>query len=89
MQRAKQLHHIVPKIGDVVLVGSDNQKRQQRPIAQILELITRRSGVIRITRVKISHELLTRPLQCLLALEMSTHEETILINKSSNDGSDD
>ena len=59
MQRAKQLHHIVPKVGDVVLVGTCSRKRQQWPIAKIVELITSCDGLIRVARVKTSHTFLT------------------------------
>ena len=36
----------MPKIGDVLLVGSDDRKRLQWPVARIVELIPGRDGVL-------------------------------------------
>ena len=62
---------------------------QQWPIAKIVELITSRDGVMRVSRIKTSQGFLTRPLQRLFAFAMSTHEGTMLMNKRLNNGGDD
>lgn len=67
------------KVGDVVLVGSDNQKRLQWPMAKIVELFPGKDNEIRVARVKTQGGFLVRPLQRLYPLEMSSQEAFPLV----------
>ena len=52
VQRAKEKHHNKPQVGDVVLVGADDQRRLHWPMAVISELIPGRDGAVRVARVR-------------------------------------
>ncbi|XP_021966107.1 uncharacterized protein LOC110861310 [Folsomia candida] len=58
------------KIGDVVLVGSDGVKRQDWPMAKVVDLIPGRDGYSRTARVKTSYGELLRPVQRLYPMEI-------------------
>jgi len=75
VQRAKEVNNQQPKVGDVVLVGSEDKRRLQWPLARIVELIPGRDGVVRTTRVKALHGILLRPIQRLFPLEVSSAAE--------------
>ena len=62
-------------IGDVVLVGSDNKKRQDWPIARISELIKGSDGNVRLARIKTPTGDFMRPLQRLYPLEVGTKDQ--------------
>ncbi len=79
VQRAKEKNHRQPKVGDVVLVGADDQRRLQWPMAKIIELFPGRDGVIRTAKVKTQRGILLRPLQRLYPLEVSTSEDVQII----------
>jgi len=74
VQRAKEKRSKQIKVGDVVLVGADDKKRLQWPLAKVVELIPGRDAVIRVARVKTQHGVLVRPLQRLYPLEVSSAE---------------
>jgi len=57
--------------GDVVLVGSDNRKRWEWPMAKVLELIPGKDGHVRVVKLKTSGGILTRPVQRIFPLEVS------------------
>ncbi|KAJ8980430.1 hypothetical protein NQ317_018822 [Molorchus minor] len=42
------------KLGDIVLVGSDNSKRISWPIGRIIEIFTRKDNVARVAKLKLS-----------------------------------
>jgi len=84
VQRAKECHVKLPKIGDVVLVGSDDRKRLQWPLARIVELIPGRDGVVRRARVKTQNGILLRPVQRLFPLEVSAEEELNVVKGHSD-----
>lgn len=58
--------------GDIVLVGCDNRKRLDWPMGRIVELIYGRDGVRRVAKVKTTTGILTRPVQRLFPLEISS-----------------
>ena len=82
VQRAKESKHRHPKVGDVVLVGTDDKRRLLWPLAKIIELIPGRDGALRLAKVKTQHGVLLRPLQRLYPLEMSEADEAHRITYS-------
>ena len=60
------------KIGDIVLIGSDNQKRINWPIARVQELLPGRDGKVRVVKVKTHNGTLLRPVQRLYPLEVQS-----------------
>lgn len=87
VQRAKECRTKTPKIGDVVLVGSDDRRRLQWPLARIVELIPGRDGVVRTAKVKTQNGILLRPVQRLFPLEVSTEEELDTVSHGEPDES--
>jgi len=63
------------QIGEVVLVGDDNKKRWQWPLAKIIELFPGKDGNVRVAKVKTAAGKLVRPLQRLFPLEVSSAAE--------------
>uniref|UniRef100_A0A5S6QMY1 DUF5641 domain-containing protein n=1 Tax=Trichuris muris TaxID=70415 RepID=A0A5S6QMY1_TRIMR len=61
-------------IGDVVLVGSDNQKRLFWPLARVERLLPGKDGKPRVAVVRTATTQLMRPLQRLYPLEVSGQE---------------
>lgn len=60
----------VVKVGDIVLVGSDNTKRIGWPMGKILEVCEGKDGVKRVAKVKTKSGEVTRPFQRLYPLEL-------------------
>jgi len=60
------------RVGDVILVGDDNMKRQDWPIARIEELGVGADGHCRLARVKSFKGVFMRPLQKLFRLEVGS-----------------
>lgn len=58
-------------VGDIVLIGSDNKKRVDWPLARIIEIIKGRDGVSRVAKVKTQNGEIIRPFQRLYRLETS------------------
>ena len=71
LQRKKNERMDQFKPGDVVLVGSDNKKRLEWPMAIILELVPGKDGIPRIAWIKTAGGKLLRPLQRLFRLEVN------------------
>ncbi|CAL8083424.1 unnamed protein product [Orchesella dallaii] len=63
-------------VGELVLVGCDNLKRIEWPLARVMELISGRDGVCRVARVRTERGEITRSVQRLFPLEMDTTPET-------------
>ncbi|KFD44766.1 hypothetical protein M514_14357 [Trichuris suis] len=61
-------------VGDVVLIGSDNQTRLFWPLARVERLIPGQDGEPRIAMVRTATTQLMRPLQRLYPLEISNSE---------------
>lgn len=55
----------------MVLIGSDNKKRVDWPLAKIVEIYKGRDGVSRVAKVKTQNGELVRPFQRLFRLETS------------------
>lgn len=62
------------RIGDVVLIGLDNRKRLEWPLAGILELISGKNSIPRIARLKLSSGELIPPIQQLYVMETPSEE---------------
>ncbi|GBN32734.1 hypothetical protein AVEN_178946-1 [Araneus ventricosus] len=67
------------KVGDIVLVGSDNLKRINWPIARVEELCTGRDGRARVVKIKTRTGILVRPVRKLYPLEVCscTQDSTV------------
>jgi len=63
-----------------VLVGTDDRRRLQWPVARIVGLIPGRDGVVHTAKVKSQNGLLLRPVQRLFPLEVSTDEELDIVS---------
>ena len=71
LQRSKEKRFIGLKVGDVVLVGSDNMKRLEWPMALITELVPGRDGIPRVAWIRTAAGgVMTRPIQRLFQLEV-------------------
>lgn len=62
------------RIGDVVLIGLDNCKCLEWPLAGVLELISGKNSIPRIARLKLSSGELIRPIQQLYLMEAPSEE---------------
>jgi hypothetical protein len=60
------------RVGDVVLVGCDNKKRLEWPLARVTELFPGRDGVERVAKLKTASGEITRPIQWLYPLEIAS-----------------
>jgi hypothetical protein len=69
------------KVGDIVLIGNDNSKRMDWPLARVKELIYSDDNKIRIVKLITASGELTRPIQRLYPLEIS-------YNANDSDGCD-
>ena len=72
VHRGKSKKIVEFQVGDIVLVGSDNKKRQDWPIAKIIELIPGSDGNIRVAKIKTASGDFVRPLQRLYPLEVTS-----------------
>ncbi|XP_035228310.1 uncharacterized protein LOC118200446 [Stegodyphus dumicola] len=67
------------KVGDIVLIGCENLKRVNWPIARVQELCTSRDGRVRVVKVKTRNGILIRPIPKLYPLEVcSCTKDTII-----------
>ncbi|XP_058810071.1 uncharacterized protein LOC131675193 [Phymastichus coffea] len=62
------------KVGEVVLIGDDNKKRIDWPLAKIEKLIQGRDGVARVAVLKTKDGILKRPLQRIYPLEIGCED---------------
>jgi hypothetical protein len=65
-RKPRELH-----VGDIVIVGVDNKKRYDWPLARVLEIIKGRDGAVRVAKVKTRKGILIRPIQRLYPMELS------------------
>lgn len=70
-QRGSEKGHRTFKVGEIVLVASDNVKRIAWPLAVILELIPGKDGHVRVARLRTQNGIYIRPVQRLYPLEIS------------------
>lgn len=64
----KEQSHCI-NLGDLVLIGDDNNKRSNWPLGRVTELIKGNDGEVRVVRVRTSSGILIRPVQRLYVLE--------------------
>lgn len=77
VQKAGRSSGTTFKVGDVVLVAMDNQKRLNWPLAVIQELYKGRDGQVRVGKVKTHSGELIRPVQKLYPLEISSADSIV------------
>src|SRR5207237_2301256 len=65
IQKSKDKKYEEHKVGDVVLVSSDNKKRMEWPIAIIMELVPGKDRIARVAKIKTSGGIMLRPVQRL------------------------
>ncbi|XP_031356633.1 uncharacterized protein LOC116180668 [Photinus pyralis] len=58
------------RVGELVLIGDDNQKRADWPLARILELYPGKDGVCRVAKLRTAKGELSRPIQRIYPLEV-------------------
>lgn len=83
VQKGSEKGHRSCRVGEIVLIGSDNVKRIAWPLARILELIPGRDGHERVAKLRTSSGILIRPVQRLYPFEMSDEMDLINENKDS------
>lgn len=77
LSRRKIKSSCVPvKEGDIMLLGQDNLKRLDWPLARVIKVFPGKDGVIRVVKVKTAKGELMRPIQRLYPLEVSSKMET-------------
>lgn len=59
------------QVGDIVLVGQDNRKRLDWPLARVIKVFPGKDKIVRVAKVKTATGELMRPIQRLYPLEMS------------------
>ncbi|XP_031339592.1 uncharacterized protein LOC116168078 [Photinus pyralis] len=74
IDKKRKTNDITLKVGDVVLVGSDNKKRLAWPIGRITEMIRGRDGICRVAKLKTSRGVFIRPVQRLYPMEVSSED---------------
>ncbi|XP_015120388.1 uncharacterized protein LOC107043403 [Diachasma alloeum] len=74
------------KVGDIVFCRNEQQKRLDCPLAKVIQLYPGRDGKVRVVKLKIETGELTRPLQRLYPLEISTAESPELLKRSKDLG---
>ncbi|KAJ8964429.1 hypothetical protein NQ317_017452 [Molorchus minor] len=67
------------KVGEVVLIGSDNTKRLDWPLAKVEEIFPGKDGGVRLVKLKTSSGHLLRPVQRLYPLEIDSIEDDCLV----------
>ncbi|XP_044755398.1 uncharacterized protein LOC123314290 isoform X1 [Coccinella septempunctata] len=63
------------KVGEVVLVGNDNSKRGDWPLACVTELFPGKDGSVRLVRLRTSAGEILRSVQRIFPLELDSYEE--------------
>ncbi|GFS86869.1 integrase catalytic domain-containing protein [Nephila pilipes] len=65
------------KIGDVILISSDNTKRLDWPLEKVIELFTSPDGNIRLVKLKTKNGKVLLPVLRLYPLEVCEHERVM------------
>jgi len=81
VQRGKEAQLNLLQVGDVMLVGADNKKRQEWVMARVIELCPGKDGKVRVAKVKTPDGILLRPLQRLYPLEVASSRESLPIQE--------
>ena len=71
------------KVGDIVLIGSDNSKRVDWPLARVKELIPGKDGNVRVVRLVTTNGEFIRPIQRIFPLELNQDDSGHQMNKIS------
>ncbi|XP_055941739.1 uncharacterized protein LOC129971787 [Argiope bruennichi] len=71
IQRPKLQNKSIISVGDVVLVGNDNQKRINWPLGRVTEIIPGKEGITRLVRLKTARGEILRPIQRLFPSEIT------------------
>ncbi|KAF2886303.1 hypothetical protein ILUMI_19870 [Ignelater luminosus] len=71
VQRANEGVRLEPKLGDIVILGNDNSKRGNWPLARIIEMYPGSDGVVRVVRLRTACGELVRPVQRCYPLEVT------------------
>lgn len=70
MQKSNLKNSANLKIGEIVLVGSDNFKRLDWPLAKIIEIFPGKDNVCRVVKLRTCKGEITRPIQKIYRLEI-------------------
>ncbi|GBL78773.1 hypothetical protein AVEN_65314-1 [Araneus ventricosus] len=65
------------KIGDIVLISSDNMKRMDWPLGKVIEVFTSPDGNIRLVKLKTRSGEILRPTLRLYPLEVGEHQKEL------------
>ncbi|XP_008486119.1 uncharacterized protein LOC103522804 [Diaphorina citri] len=76
------------KVGDIVLIGDDNVKRTDWPIARIVALVRGNDNHVRVVKLKTRSGILTRPIQRVYPLEISSNGDYCVSENVGTDESD-
>ncbi|GFR33183.1 DUF5641 domain-containing protein [Trichonephila clavata] len=74
LQLPLKRHNLLP--GDIVLIGSDNTKRLNWPLGQVIELFKDKDNIERVVRLRVANGEIIRPIQRIYALEIYSAEFT-------------
>ncbi|GFT12853.1 DUF5641 domain-containing protein [Nephila pilipes] len=58
-------------VGDVVLIGKDNQKRINWPLGRVIQIIPGKEKISRLVRLRTAHGEMLRPIQRVFLLEIT------------------
>ena len=67
------------KVGDIVLVWHDNQKRFNQPLEKVVEAYPSENGTVGVAKVKTENSFLIHTLQKLYPLKISSSNDSDLI----------
>ena len=86
MKQSLKKNGLKLRVGQLVLIGSDIQKRLDWPIGRIVEVYQGKDGWIRVVKVKTQHGTIIRPIQRIYPLELDLDSGSIpqLYNGSFN-----
>ncbi|UYV76606.1 hypothetical protein LAZ67_14001435, partial [Cordylochernes scorpioides] len=79
VQKGKEGSGFNLRIGEIVLIGNDDQRRIDWPMAKIEELIPGSDGKIRVARIRTTRGILMRPIQKIYPLEVTSEEDMALL----------
>ncbi|GFT08498.1 DUF5641 domain-containing protein [Nephila pilipes] len=71
VQRPKLQKWSTISVGDVVLIGNDNQKRINWSLGRVIEIIPGKEGITRFVRLRTVRGEMLRPIQWLFLLEIT------------------
>ena len=66
-----------PKVGDVVIIKTDNKNRGTWPLAIVSATYPGKDGIIRALELKTTHGTIERPVQHVYPLEIACDKDTV------------